>query len=372
LVGLSMKRKTDFDPVDERVRRDAFQRATLELSRTLGNVITGPVGEHGVVLLSGASGSADRKRRKLFDLAENIRSFARQRFGLGMHFGASVALGSVPLSRSYQAALRAAETALAGRTAIVFAEAGAPLLTDPLRQLRRNLSSGVEEHPELVASRFDRYLEEVSARCGDRMDAALGHLETGFELLSEPLASRGALDSKSLNALSDALDRAAQEARTTEELFSAYRRAVQDVVAAVERPVSARHDRGLRAAVEHIHQHYTEPLRLEQLARIAGFAANHFSRLFIRREGLPFEQYVRGLRIERARQLLSSSELNVSRISEICGFKTPQYFCRVFRVAVGVTPLEYRKNKRKSGRSTLHKSIKRNAEKYKDRRRSAR
>ena len=80
---------------------------------------------------------------------------------------------------------------------------------------------------------------------------------------------------------------------------------------------------------------------------------------------MPFEQYVRGLRIERARQLLSSSHANVTRVSQLCGFNTPQYFCRVFRLTLGVTPLEYRKNPRKVLSSDMHKSIKQNFVKYK-------
>jgi len=356
MVGLSTNRKPELDPVEETVRRDGFQRSAFELARSMGDVISGRVGEHGVVFLSGAKGTAERKRQKLLDLAERARTLARQRFGLSLHFGASVAPGSVPLSRSYQAALEAAESALAQRTPIVFADSGSRRSTEPLRHLRDDLSAEAEGHPERLGARFDRYLEAVAAHCGYRMDAALGHLEAGFERLTEPLASRGPLDKKSLSALSDTLDRAAQEARTIGELFSAYRRAVQDVVAAVERPVAARQDRSLRVAVEYIHQHYVEPLRLERVAKMAGFTASHFSKLFIKREEMPFEQYVRGLRIERARQLLSSSEINVTRISELSGFNTPQYFCRVFRRMLGVTPLEYRKNPRKMSRARLQRS----------------
>jgi AraC-like DNA-binding protein len=367
LVGLSVNRKSVLDPVEETVRRDAFQRNALELARSMDDVISGRVGEHGVVFLSGMKGSGERKKQKLLDLAERARTLARQRFGLSLHFGASIALGSVPLSRSYHAALGAAESALAQRTDIIFADVNARRPTESLRQLRQELSAGVEGHPERLGARFDRYLEAVAAHCGYRVETALGHLEAGFERLTDPLANRGSLDKKSLCALSDTLDRAGQEARTIGELFSSYRRAVQDVVAAVERPVAARQDRSLRVAIEYIHQHYTEQLRLEPVARMAGFTPNHFSRLFIKREEMPFEQYVRGLRIERARQLLSSTDANVTRVSELCGFNTPQYFCRVFRLALGVTPLEYRKNPRKVASSGMHKSINRNFVKYKER-----
>ena len=281
------------------------------------------MGDHGVVFLSGSSGSAQRKRQKLLDLAERARTLGRQRFGLSLHFGASVAVGSAPLSRSYQTALGAAETALAQRAKIIIAEPGARAPIASLRQLRQDLSTGLEGHPELIAARFDRYLEAVAPHCGHRLEAALGHLEAGFERLTDPLASRGSLDKKSLSALSDTLDRAAREAHTLGELFSAYRSGVADIVHAVRRPVAARQDRSLRVAVDYIHQHYTEPLRLEPVARLAGFTPSHFSKLFIKREGMPFERYLSGLRIERARQLLSGTALHVTRVAELCGFHTP-------------------------------------------------
>ena len=57
---------------------------------------------------------------------------------------------------------------------------------------------------------------------------------------------------------------------------------------------------------------------------------------------MPFEQYVRALRLERAKQLLSSTELNATRVAELSGFNSSQYFSRVFRNKLGVTPLEFR------------------------------
>jgi AraC-like DNA-binding protein len=203
------------------------------------------------------------------------------------------------------------------------------------------------------------------------MEAALGHLEAGFERLTDPLVSRGSLDRKSLSALSDTLARAAREARTLGELFSAYRTGVADLVEAIRRPVAARQDRSLRVAVDYIHQHYTEPLRLEPVARMAGFTPSHFSRLFSKREGMPFERYVSGLRIERARQLLSGTAVHVTRVAELCGFHTPQYFCRVFRLTVGVTPLAYRKNPRKTP-PVRNKIINTNSLKYQNKARASR
>lgn len=114
---------------------------------------------------------------------------------------------------------------------------------------------------------------------------------------------------------------------------------------AVQRPVVAKRDRSVRRALEYIDQHYTEPLRLEQVARLSGTTPKYFSVLFRKRESITFERYVFGLRIKRAKQLLRSTDLDVARVARLSGFNSPQYFCRAFRRALGSAPMEYRRRR---------------------------
>jgi AraC-like DNA-binding protein len=359
LVGLTTNRATSRDLVDEAVRRNLFQRTAVDLARSEGETLAGQVGDHGVVFLSGCAGTARARKQQLHRLAEKAGALARKDFGLAVHFGLAEAPAAEMLSRAYQDALRAAETALASR--VEMAESGATRQAPSLRNLREQLGRSIEERPDLLGARFDGYLEAVAARAGYRMDVARGDLEAGFERIAQPLLSSGALSAKSYGALCEALDRGAGEARFLEDLLAAYRRAAQDLAIAVQRPVTARQDRSLRSAVDHIHQHYAEPLRLARVARIAGFAPSHFSKLFILREHMPFERYVRGLRLERAKQLLFDTDLPSTRIAELSGFGSLQYFSTVFRGQFGMTPLEYRRNNPQVRRSLRNKNIRQNS-----------
>jgi two-component system response regulator YesN len=98
--------------------------------------------------------------------------------------------------------------------------------------------------------------------------------------------------------------------------------------------------------LDHIHRHYSEPLHLDPIARLSGFAPDYFSKLFKQREHMTFERYVRGLRLERAKQLLTTTELGVTRVGELSGFGSAQYFCTVFRASVGFTARDYRRRSR--------------------------
>ncbi|HEV8247903.1 MAG TPA: AraC family transcriptional regulator [Polyangiaceae bacterium] len=371
LVGLTLRRTPGPDPVADALRLDALQRRSVEVARAAGGVIAGRVGDYGVLfLLSGSA--AQRKKQTLSELSDKMSALARREFGLSLHFGASASSRSEPLSRSYQAALAAAESALVKGSRIVFVDPDNTLAPRTLHGLRRELGRVFEHHPDSLAPRFDGYLEAVALRCGYRVESARGHLEAGFERLAEPLLESGALDEKSFRTLSDELDRGEREAKTINDLFEAYRRAVADLSQAVSKPASARKDRGLRHALDFMRQHYSEPLRLDQVARVAGITPDYFSKLFKERERTTFEKYVRDLRLERARQLLADTGLSVARVAEMSGFNSQQYFSRVFRRVTGRTPLDYRNSLPPQGSRKAAKRYKTNSEKYKKIRRPER
>ena len=187
---------------------------------------------------------------------------------------------------------------------MVVAEPGEGRPTHSLRNLRQGLRGAVGDHSRALSARFDRYLEAVALEHGYRVDRASGYLEAGFDRLAETLLATGRLDEKSFQASCDALERAARNARTMQELLAAYRRAAADLLNAVERPLEARHDRGLRAALDHIDRHYTEPLDVTKVARVAGFTPNYFSKLFSAREKMTFVDYVALRRVERAKEAI--------------------------------------------------------------------
>jgi AraC-like DNA-binding protein len=367
MVGLMVNRRKGSNLVDEAVRRNAFQRRAALLAHGMGGVLAGQVGDHGVVFLCGSGGSANQKKRRLHELTERASSLAKKDFDLSLHFGAASAGESQLLSPSYHAALAASESALNQDRPLVMAAQEVAHAPNSLRGLRAELAH-VEERPPMLAARFERYLEAVSLHCGHRLETALAHLEVGFEDMGASLLEAGVLEAKSLATMRSALWRAAADARSTNEVFAAYRRAFADVSDAVERPVPARRDRSLHRAVEYIRNHFTESLRISAVARVAGFTRSHFSRLFIEREGMPFEDYVMRLRLERSRQLLTDTELSVGRVAELSGFASPQYFCRVFRRVVKITPSEFRQAPRRA----RNESTMTNSPRYNKRKREAR
>jgi YesN/AraC family two-component response regulator len=216
----------------------------------------------------------------------------------------------------------------------------------PLGELRNELGKLAEQTPKELPARFEHYLETAALHCGYRLEPVRVHLEVGLERIFDGLLPGGAIERKNLADLRKSLDRAASEARTVSELFAAYRRAISDISDAVLHPVAAHRDRNLRRAVAYLHEHYSEALTLADVARVGGFAPNYLSALFKKRERMTFASYLRRLRIERARQLLATTDLALQRVAQLSGFGTAGYMARVFRTTVGQAPRVVRKQLR--------------------------
>lgn len=98
-------------------------------------------------------------------------------------------------------------------------------------------------------------------------------------------------------------------------------------------------------AVAHMENHYTEPVRLEELAARAFLSPRHFTRIFMENYHTTPIEYVIGLRLHHAGRLLRQTGLNVTRIAQESGFTDSNYFTRQFRKRFGLSPSEYRKQK---------------------------
>ena len=100
-----------------------------------------------------------------------------------------------------------------------------------------------------------------------------------------------------------------------------------------------------RRVLSYISSHYTEKLTLQEMADTFGMSYKYFSRYFAKKFQTTFSDYVTGLRIEHAENLLSSTSLPVTDVALQSGFNNISFFIRYFKRVYGVSPLKYRKQK---------------------------
>ncbi|HEV8246119.1 MAG TPA: AraC family transcriptional regulator, partial [Polyangiaceae bacterium] len=339
LVGFATSAREQ-DAISGMLKTYAFQRECVDGLRPRKDVVWGPVGDHGVMLLFGGVRGA-RVRRAAEEMARSVAALARRRFGLAFHVGVSAPSVPASLPARYEQALAAAEQALWEGRSLLHAEPRARSRSS-LRHARRNLGVVSAKRPQALAAEFARYSEAVAIHSGYRVEPARAHLEAGFDKVAETLLSQAALDEIGYEDLCEKLERAARDAATLGALAAAYRPAIADLVSLVENPARAQQDRSLSKSLSFIREHFAGPITLTQAARVAGFAPAYFCRLFKKREGTTFEAYLRRLRVERAKELLTGTELGIARVAELSGFALRSHFHRVFSQAVGSTPRAYR------------------------------
>lgn len=94
----------------------------------------------------------------------------------------------------------------------------------------------------------------------------------------------------------------------------------------------------------YIDAHYADPeLSLGTVAAHVTLSPSYFSVVFGREVGQTFIEYLTGLRIRRAQELLRTTALSASEIAYQVGYQNPRYFSSVFRKVVGLSPNEFRR-----------------------------
>ena len=97
-------------------------------------------------------------------------------------------------------------------------------------------------------------------------------------------------------------------------------------------------------SVQYIHDHFDQPLWLEDLCARTMMSRTSFCRRFKEVTGWTFSQYLANYRIRMAMRLLTEPELTVTDVCFKVGFNELPYFCRIFKKYTGTTPAYYKKN----------------------------
>ena len=84
-------------------------------------------------------------------------------------------------------------------------------------------------------------------------------------------------------------------------------------------------------------------ITLSDLARECGLSTSHFSRAFCKSVGAPPHRWLLAQRVERAKELLRSSTLELAAIAVECGFSDQSHLSRVFRNSIGAGPAAWRR-----------------------------
>jgi two-component system response regulator YesN len=99
----------------------------------------------------------------------------------------------------------------------------------------------------------------------------------------------------------------------------------------------------LQNAVQYIYDNYdNEDISLNAVAANANISPNHFSTIFSQEMNQTFIEFLTSVRMEKAKELLRSTNMRTSEIANAVGYKDSHYFSYLFKKTQDCTPREYK------------------------------
>ena len=95
-------------------------------------------------------------------------------------------------------------------------------------------------------------------------------------------------------------------------------------------------------AAAYVDRHYAEELTLTSLAERYHVESTYFSRMFRQETGKNLILYITEKRIEKAREYIEKTDMNLTEAAFLVGYDDYTYFSRVFKKSTGHSPREYR------------------------------
>ena len=158
-------------------------------------------------------------------------------------------------------------------------------------------------------------------------------------------AMEGGLSPEIAYPLGDSYIEAAENSRDTGELNELTLTMYHDFIYRVHHlHINPDCSPAIQKCCDYIELNLDKKVSISDLANLTGYTEYYLTEKFKKETGVPLFLYIRRAKTERARMLLTSTDLSVQQIAEKLAFSTQNYFTRCFREDVGCSPVQYRKD----------------------------
>ena len=100
----------------------------------------------------------------------------------------------------------------------------------------------------------------------------------------------------------------------------------------------------MRPVITYIEEHFKEKIYIEELSAMINVSPDYFTKMFKESIGKTPIDYINGMRVNCAMELLCSTDMPMTDIADSIGFCNPNYFHKIFKQYMDVSPLVYRKS----------------------------
>lgn len=169
-----------------------------------------------------------------------------------------------------------------------------------------------------------------------------------------PAFAAGDLRTVPAEILPDAARLAEEIERESQRRKPGYQLALLEKILSLDRMLF-RHGRSPREAEKQVarslmfmEENHSRDITLHDLAELTGLSVSYYRRIFHALLGVPPIDFLVGLRLRHAEQLLRRKELSIAEVARTAGFSDPNYFSRVFSRTRGVPPRVWRRSPAKN------------------------
>ena len=167
---------------------------------------------------------------------------------------------------------------------------------------------------------------------------------TTFAAICTRAAIEGGLSTTLSYSLGDAYIKSLFLARSLSEVSDIKNKMYIDFIRRVHAcRTNPQYSKMVQGSCDYIELHLSETLNIETLASRLGYAKYYLSTCFKKETGCSVNDYIKFARVERAKVLLSTTDIPIEKIAEQVGFSSRNFFAATFKRCVGKTPAEYRK-----------------------------
>ena len=205
------------------------------------------------------------------------------------------------------------------------------------KRMYRFLEEGNEEGMlQEVNFFFDWMVEHYSQ---DMNNIRLKILE--FIIWSEKIAFECGAINYGFSYRRDYLD-TAMSLSTYEELHKWFQEKMVNVCRAIRDQKVDQSNSAVKKAMVYIQENYSKDISLDDVSGQVNISPYYFSKIFKDETGENFIEYLTRVRIERAKELLVDANISVKEAGIQSGYSDPNYFSRIFKKQMDMTPSEYK------------------------------
>ena len=338
------------DPVETLVRNAEIQRAWIVFARDLRESAATALGDYGVSVITATKKYKNEARRRLElrERAQKFQQFARERFGVRSvaGIGATLAPGA-PLHASHEEAVLAMHMCVQLDKSVLFydehtndQQLGYPALNSAAHAMRDALERENATEMKLAS---DRYVQLVLRYASGRIEVARGQFLAVLCQLFDAVQRHQPMRHDARDRFAEELTSQLEGAQSTYQLLESFNTVLARISFVSSRAWQGPNVMRLEAALQYIRDNFGESLTLQEVARRAGFSVPSFSRVFKKATGTTFLSYLRGVRVEHAKRLLTTTPMTMEQVAQTSGFHSQHHLIRSFRKVTDTTPGAYRK-----------------------------